>query len=46
MALLTKYTLILLTLIALGGIIFLTTGEFPPPSQSVEQIIDNTRFPK
>ena len=41
---LTKFIVILLILSVVGGVVFLATGEFPPPSKSVEQVIDNNRF--
>ena len=44
MARLTKFMVILLILSVVGGAVFLATGEFPPPSKSVEQVIDNNRF--
>ena len=44
MARLTKFIVILLILSVIGGAVFLGTGEFPPPSKSVEQVIDNSRF--
>ena len=46
MARITKFILILLFLVILGGGFFLTTWEFPPPSKPVEKVIDNKRFPK
>jgi hypothetical protein len=30
----------------LGGAFFLVTWDFPPPSTSVEKVIDDKRFPK
>tara|TARA_B100000676_G_C17683683_1_gene632655 strand:+ start:170 stop:310 length:141 start_codon:yes stop_codon:yes gene_type:complete len=44
MARLTKLIVTLLILTVIGAAVFLATGEFPPPSKSVEQVIDNKRF--
>ena len=39
--------LVILLIVAIGGgMVFLATWEIPAPSQKVEKVMDNERFPR
>lgn len=38
--------LVLIVLLAGAGAVFLVTWDIPPPSQPVERVIDDGRFPR
>ena len=40
----TKYILILVAVILVGGVIFLATWNMPPPTATTEKVIPNDRF--
>ena len=42
----TIFFFLLLLLVLGGGFVFLATWEIPAPSQSVEKVLDNDRFPR
>lgn len=40
----TKYILILVAVILVGGVVFLATWNMPPPTATTEKVIPNDRF--
>lgn len=38
--------LLLVVLLLVGGVAFLFTWDIPPPSERVEKVIPNDRFPR
>ena len=40
----TKYILILVAVILVGGVVFLATWDMPPPTATTEKVIPNDRF--
>jgi hypothetical protein len=42
----TIFIVFLLILVLGGGFVFLATWEIPAPSQPVEKVLDNDRFPR
>jgi hypothetical protein len=46
MAKLTVLVVMVFVLMAVGGAVFLATYNFPVPSQSVEKVLPDARFPK
>ena len=40
------FFLLLLVLVLGGGFVFLATWEIPAPSQQVEKVLDDDRFPR
>ena len=46
MNLLTKLALFLLVVAIGGGGVFLATWDIPPPSRTVEKVLDDSRFPR
>jgi hypothetical protein len=46
MAKLTVLVVMVFVLAAVGGAVFLATYDFPAPSQQVEKVLPDARFPK
>jgi len=42
----TIFIVFLLVLVLGGGFVFLATWDIPAPSQPVEKVLDNDRFPR
>lgn len=43
---LTVLVVMVFVLVAVGGAVFLATYNFPAPSQPVEKVLPDARFPK
>lgn len=39
-----KIALVVVTLIIIGGVVFLATWDMPPPTATTEKVIPNDRF--
>lgn len=46
MSLASKLTLLLIVLILAGGAVFLATWDIPAPTQQVEKVLPDNRFPR
>ncbi|MGF1560849.1 MAG: hypothetical protein ACFB3T_01575 [Geminicoccaceae bacterium] len=42
----TRFLLLLFVILLLGGAIFLITWDIPPPTQRIEKVLDDSRFPE
>lgn len=46
MSLASKLTLLLILVILVGGAVFLATWDIPAPTQQVEKVLPDERFPR
>lgn len=46
MSLASKLTLLLIVLVFAGGAVFLATWDIPAPTQQVEKVLPDERFPR
>lgn len=46
MSLASKLTLLLIVVILVGGSVFLATWDIPAPTQQVEKVLPDERFPR
>ncbi len=41
-----RYLVLALTIVVLGGLVFVLTWDIPPPTREVEVVIPNERLPR
>jgi hypothetical protein len=46
MSLASKLTLLLILVLLVGGAVFLATWDIPAPTQQVEKVLPDERFPR
>jgi hypothetical protein len=46
MSTLNRFLLVLLTVLVLGGAVFLVTWDIPPPTSRVERVLPDDQFPR
>jgi hypothetical protein len=46
MSTINRFLLVLLTVLVLGGAVFLVTWDSPPPTSRVERVLPDDQFPR
>jgi hypothetical protein len=46
MSTINRFLLVLLTVLVLGGAVFLVTWDIPPPTSRVERVLPDDQFPR